>query len=169
MWRGSANRDQRRIRTAWHWTAGSASFAEELRLIARRAAIGGDQDFVVLALHRAPRNAIRSDHSDARTGRTFRTFFTLRPRRTGRPRWTDRTGIALGAPGVQVGPDRPADPCRRRLGRRATPMSAPQSAPLATRALSYSPHREPPRHRRVEDQTRQFGARRTLAVAERFV
>src|SRR6516162_5121569 len=85
-WRGSANHDQRRIRTAWHWTAGSASFAEELRLIARGAAIGGDQDFVVLALHRAPRSAIRSDHSDARAGRACRTFFTLPPCRAGRSR-----------------------------------------------------------------------------------
>jgi len=96
LWRADANRNQRRIRSTWHRATGRASFAEELRLIARRAAVSGDQDFIVLALHRAPRNAVRSDHPDARTGRTGRPFITLRTWRTGRTRRTDRTCIALG-------------------------------------------------------------------------
>jgi hypothetical protein len=78
----------------WHRAAGSAAFAEELRLIARRAAVSGDQDFIVLALHRAPWNAVRSDHSDARAGRTWRPFFTLRA-------W---------GPGGPAGPTDPASP-----------------------------------------------------------
>ena len=83
--RANANRDQWRIRRTWHRTAGSASFAEELRLIARCPAVSGDQDFIVLAFHRAPRNAVRSYHSDAWAGRTWRPFFTLQTWRTRRP------------------------------------------------------------------------------------
>lgn len=95
--RADANRDQRRIRSAWHRAAGRASLAEKLCLIARRAAVSGDQDFIVLALHRTPRNAVRSDHPDTWAGRTWRAFFTLRAWRAGRPRRTGRTCIALGA------------------------------------------------------------------------
>jgi len=43
--RADANCDQRRIQSTWHRAAGSASFAEKLRLIARRAAVSGNQDF----------------------------------------------------------------------------------------------------------------------------
>jgi len=95
--RANTNCNQRRIRSAWNRAAGSASFAEELCLIARRAAVSGDHDFIVLALHRAPRNAVQSDHPDAWAGRIWRPFFTLRAGRTRRPRRTDRTRIALGA------------------------------------------------------------------------
>jgi hypothetical protein len=96
LWRANANRDQGRIRSIRHRPAGSAAFAQELRLIARRATISGDQDLVVLALDRAPRDTVRSDHPDARTGRTRRPFFTLRPWRTRRSRGTNRTCIAVG-------------------------------------------------------------------------
>jgi len=99
LWRGDTNRDQRRIRSTWHRAAGSAAFAEELRLIARRATVSGDEDFIVLALHRAPRHAVRSDHPDARAGWTWRPFFTLRAWRTRRPCRTDRARIALGTLG----------------------------------------------------------------------
>jgi len=160
--RAGANRDQRRIRSTWHRAAGSASFAEKLRLIARSAAIGGDQDFIILALHRAPRNTVRSDHPDAWAGRTWRPFFTLRTWRTRRPRRANRTRIALRAL-------RPGWACIALRALDARSQAGEQHRSRATRAWSYCPHRKPPRYRRLEDQTRQFGARRTLAVAERFV
>lgn len=94
--RADANRDQRCIRGAGHRPARRTSFTEELRLIARRAAIGGNQDLVVLTLYRAPGNAVRPDNSDTRTGRTGWAFFALWPGRTRRTGRADRTGIALG-------------------------------------------------------------------------
>ena len=93
--RSDANRDQRSVGRRTRGTAGRPSFAEELRLISGRAAIGRHQDFVVLALHRATRHAIRFDHPDAWAGRTR---LSLRSGRTGRSGWacrTSRAGIAL--------------------------------------------------------------------------
>jgi len=94
--RADANRDQWRIRGARHRAAGSASLTEELRLIARRPAIGGDQDLIVLALYRALRNAVRSDDPDTRTRRPGWSFFTLRTWRARRTCRTDRACIAFG-------------------------------------------------------------------------
>jgi hypothetical protein len=65
-------------------------------LIARRPAIGGNQDLVVLTLHRTPGDAVRPDDPDARAGRARRPFFALRTRGPRRPRRTDRTSIAFG-------------------------------------------------------------------------
>src|SRR5262249_20686148 len=87
--------------------AGSASLTQELRLIARGPAIGGKQDFIVLALHRAARNAIRSDDTDAWARRTRPAFLTLRTRRSGRPGRTDRTRSPFGP----AGPAGPCSPC----------------------------------------------------------
>jgi hypothetical protein len=149
--RADANRDQRRIRSTWHRAAGSASIAEKLCLIARRAAVSGDQNFIVLALHRTPRNAVRSDHSDAWAGRTWRPFFTLRPWRAGRPSRTDRTGIALGAlrPGwtlialrtLATG-GRPAS-----NGKVSANVSAKVGVTCDTRIVIFS-QRKPPQYRR---------------------
>src|SRR5206468_12928539 len=88
-----------RIRGTRYRAAGRAPFAEELRLIARRPAIGCDQNFVVLALHRASRNAVRTNDPDARARRTRWTFFALwtwGSRRLGR---ACRTYIAFGTLG----------------------------------------------------------------------
>src|SRR5262249_49444690 len=52
-WRAHANSDERRVGSTRDRAAGSASLTQELRLIARGPAIGGKQDFIVLALHRA--------------------------------------------------------------------------------------------------------------------
>src|SRR5690349_4780118 len=104
---------------------------------------------------------------DARTGRTWRPFFTLRTWRAGRSCRTDRTRIALGtlrsrwtcialrtlAASGQAGERQCRRQCRHQVRHAHRHV-------LLERATPY---------RRLEDQTRQPGARRTLAVAERFV
>jgi hypothetical protein len=98
LWRrADANSDQRRVRSALDRATGSASFTEELRLIARGAAISGHQDLIVLTLHRASRNAIRPDDADTRARRTRLAFFTLWTGRSGGTRRTGRAGIAFRA------------------------------------------------------------------------
>jgi hypothetical protein len=95
--RPDANRNQRGVGWACLGTAGCPSFTEELRLIAGWSAIRRHQNFVVLALHSAPRYAIRLDNPHARARRTR---LTLRPRRTGRAGRTcrsRRTDITFGA------------------------------------------------------------------------
>ena len=103
--RTDANRNQRRIGRARIGAAGSPSFAQELRLIAGRSAIGRYQNFVVLALHRAPGYAIRLDDPHARAWRprrALRSCGTGRARRTFRSRWTDITLRALRPCGTGV-------------------------------------------------------------------
>jgi hypothetical protein len=95
--RGDADRDQRSVGRTGVGTAGRPFFAEELRRVAGRPAIGRDQDFVVLALHRTTREAIRFNDPN---GRAWRTLLALRASRTGRTRrarGTNRTLIAFGA------------------------------------------------------------------------
>jgi len=53
--RSDANRDQRRVLGARNRTTGSGSFAQELRRVAGRTAISGNEDLVVTTLHRAIR------------------------------------------------------------------------------------------------------------------
>ena len=87
LWRRNANRDQRRIGRTCVRAAGRPAFAEHLRRVPGRPAIGRNQNLVILALHRAAGRAVRLHHPDARTGR---------PRRTLRARWAGRTGWAKG-------------------------------------------------------------------------
>jgi hypothetical protein len=94
--RGDTNGDQGGIRSTRNGAAGGTSFAEELRLIASRSTIGRDQDFIVLALHRASRDTVGPNGPDAWAGRTEWTSFTLRTRRPRGAGRTDRTGIPLG-------------------------------------------------------------------------
>ena len=107
--RAHANRDQRGVGRGRRGTAGCASFAQELRWVAGRATIGRHQDFVVLALDRAPRYAVRFDDPNAGAGRTGRA---LRPGRTG---WTGRTSRTRG-PDVAF---RALRPCWTRTALRA--------------------------------------------------
>src|ERR1700733_12778 len=88
LWGAYTNRHQRGVGWARRGTAGSASFTQELRLVSGRPAIGRDQDFVVLALNRASRDAVRLDHPHARARWTL---LALRSLRTGRAGWTERT------------------------------------------------------------------------------
>jgi hypothetical protein len=94
--RSNTNGDQGSVRSARNGAARGASFAEELRLIASCSTIGRDQDFIVLALHRASRDTVGPNCPDARAGRTEWTSFTLRTRRPWGSGRTDRTGIPLG-------------------------------------------------------------------------
>src|SRR5262249_49629556 len=164
-WRAHANSDERRVGSTRDRAAGSASLTQELRLIARGPAIGGKQDFIVLALHRAARNAIRSDDTDAWARRTRRAFLTLRTRRSGRPGRTDRTSVAFWA---------------RRTSRA---LFALRTLAAAGDAGEQSQRHHQMRHThchilpekcrapiQLEDQTRQLGARthaRTPALAAR--
>ena len=137
--RADANGHQRRIRGTRYRAAGRASFTEKLRLIARRSAIGRDQDFIVLALYRASRNAVRTDHPDARAGRTRWTFFALWTRGVPAARAGPPHLHRLWDPGARADLDRLAGPYHRRLSRRATPLPAPN----ATRASLHSPRKKP--------------------------
>jgi len=95
--RSDANRDQRSIGRRPHGTTGRASFAQELRLISGRPAIGRHQDFIVLALHRAARHAVRFDDPDARARRTRLALRPSRAGRSGGTRRARRTGVAFRA------------------------------------------------------------------------
>jgi hypothetical protein len=151
--RADANGHQRRIRGTRYRAAGRAPFAEELRLITRRPAIGGDQDFVVLALHRASRNTVRTDHPDARAGRTRWTFFALWTRGSRRPGRAPPHLHRLWVPEVRADPDRLAGLYHRRSSEQRHCQRQMRHAhrcilPRKTAAIS-----------RLEDQTRQLGAR----------
>jgi len=94
LWRCNANRDQRRVGRTCVRAAGRTAFAEHLRGIPRRSAIGRDQNFVILALHGAAGGAVRLHHADARTGRANGA---LRAGRTGWARGTHRADVAFWA------------------------------------------------------------------------
>src|SRR5262249_44721641 len=125
-WRAHANSDERRVGSTRDRAAGSASLTQELRLIARGPAIGGKQDFIVLALHRAARNAIRSDDTDAWARRTRPAFLTG-PGGPAGPGGPTGPGRLLG-PQDQPGPVRPADPCCSRRRWRTKPAPSPNAA-----------------------------------------
>jgi hypothetical protein len=146
--RADANGHQRGVRSRPRGTARGAPFAEELRLIAGRPAIGRHQHFIILALHGAARHAVRFDDPDAWRGRTSLALRTgwagrpSRPCRTGRsgitfgPLRTRRTGIALRTLAASgQGPRHGHEECHRNCQMRCThfqnlPNILSKSAPI---------------------------------------
>src|ERR1700704_694151 len=77
--------------------AGGRAFGGHDGSVAPGSAIGGQEQFIVAALHRAVgRVAVRPNHSNAKR-RAGRTGITLGTRRTGRPRVPLRARLALTA------------------------------------------------------------------------
>jgi len=96
--RRDANRNQRLIGAGRLDATRNLPFADVVRRIACRSAIGAHQHFVAAARSAAHANeTVQPDHPDRGAGRSL---FALRSGRTGRPDWTRRprgAGVAFRA------------------------------------------------------------------------
>jgi len=98
LWRRRrADGDQRCIRRVCFHAAGHLPFADIGRRVARRPAIGAHQHFVAAARRRAAADqAVQSNDTYSRTGRTLLALRTRWAGRADRPNRSGRAGIAFG-------------------------------------------------------------------------
>ncbi len=94
-----ANRYQRSVRGIGLDAARGLPFTDERRLIACRPAIGGGEDFVAAAAHRAfaAGEAVSAHHPDGRAGRALLALWSRGAGLTGRARRTDGARFTRGA------------------------------------------------------------------------